>query len=890
MTEADAAGREERVTRAVDDFRELWIDGARPDPREFCAQYPECGPALRSELERFMTVAHGLEGCADLPDEPLMPDAPAIKMSEPLGDYRLIREIGRGGMGVVFEAEQITLRRIVALKVLPAHVTLRSASVERFQREASTAARLRHEGLVEVHAVGEHEGAHYFSMSFIEGAPLDEVIDELRKIRFGEVDGERLRRIVQGRAHRASERIGEEETTAGGGHAEVWEEEHVRAMTRIVRQVADALEYAHRAGVVHRDVKPSNILLQPDGTAVLTDFGLAREEGLPSLTMTGVFAGTAHYVSPEQAEPGGDVDARSDVYSLGATLYELLTLQRPFEERSSRAVLGRILSSDEVTAPRRHNRRIPRDLETICLTALQKNPGQRYQSAGEMAADLRRFLDDRPLKAQPVGPIERALRLIRRKPLRSSAAAAFLMLGLLFLFSEYRNVRELRREKAEAVEQQYLLERTLEFMTTGFGFGTARPSEPLNPNAARMAPIARGETITARILAMQAIGSIGLVTEEGSVPRALMCRTMGIVCRLLGRYEESGPLLREALELYRTVQSPDERGEIDCLHHLALLQHDLMVQEGQTLDEIRERYATARRLYADTLAVTRSLLGETDDDGMPGLRALECSILHNQGVLKQDWRGHRCAVIRNEIRLGIRPRAPRTDPSAIREYQEINRLGDEAERLLREALAGREQLGEHTGELQAATRHQLALLRYEQSDSPYAPRGSDPERARPILEEAAEEIRLALELTPPTLDHISGRSQPHPDLRSRRLLQGAIESGLDPRREVENEGGLDRLITAGIPPIYCIAVSPGPTSDAERTGEPASVTLIVRFDPRAPGRHRVLADLSSSAEATTVYLSPTLSRGRLGGLVQEGRESSTRRVLIIDTEKEAPPK
>ena len=373
------------IERALAELAKECEAGSPPDPAEFCSRFPQLGSELRAEVDDFLYMLGGVR--------PTPTNAPA---PEALGDFKIVREIGRGGMGVVYEAEQISLRRKVALKVLPAHLTLRAESVERFRREASTAARLRHPGIVEVFTVGDDGGTHYFAMELVEGTPLSDVIEALRGRALLPADGAAL---VPG---------------AAGSFA--------AAAARVALQVAEALEYAHRAGVVHRDVKPSNILLRPDGKVVLTDFGLARESSLASLTQTGHFGGTPHYVSPEQATGERPVDGRSDLFSLGITLYELLTLRRPFEAATPNEVFQRILR-DEPVSPQELNPKIPRDLATIVGKALEKDPKDRYPSAAAMAADLRAFLELRPISATPVSATTRVVRWARREPAKATASA-----------------------------------------------------------------------------------------------------------------------------------------------------------------------------------------------------------------------------------------------------------------------------------------------------------------------------------------------------------------------------------------------------------------------------------------------------------------------------------
>ncbi len=337
--------------------------------------HPSIAAELREAIEDYVAFL-GQRGAQEEEARPIEDRSGAV-----LGDFRVVREIGRGGMGVVYEAEQLSLRRRVALKVLSAHVTLAREEVERFRREASTAARLRHPSIVEIHAVGETDGAHYFAMELVDGISL-----------------------------------------------ESWEPPSIEMACRVAEQVAEALDFAHRAGVIHRDVKPSNVLLRADGRALLTDFGLAREEGLASLTRTGRFVGTPHYVPPEQAASGGaPADHRSDVYSLGVTLYEWLTGRRPFEGATAHEILGKILVT-EPPRPSRIDPRISADLATIVLKAMEKDPALRYSSAAALAADLRALREGRPIAARPAGPWARNVRWARRNPAWATASALALLL------------------------------------------------------------------------------------------------------------------------------------------------------------------------------------------------------------------------------------------------------------------------------------------------------------------------------------------------------------------------------------------------------------------------------------------------------------------------------
>ena len=314
-----------------------------------------------------------------------------------LGEFRLLREVGRGGMGVVYEADQLPLGRRVALKVLPSTASLDPRHLQRFQLEAQAAAILHHEHIVPVYGIGFDQGVHYYAMQFIDGRSLTELIRALRQ----------------------------EPSPADSRH---W-----RAVAQFGMQAAEALEHAHELGVIHRDIKPSNLLIDDRGHLWVTDFGLARVlQANPDVTATGDLVGTVRYMSPEQARGDkGVIDPRVDIYALGATLYELLTLQPAFNASDRQQLLRQILHEEPVP-PRRLRPSLPRDLETIVLKAMDKEPRARYRSACEMADDLRRFLDDRPVRARRPSPVDRAAKWSRRHrtPVLTAATTLFLTVAV----------------------------------------------------------------------------------------------------------------------------------------------------------------------------------------------------------------------------------------------------------------------------------------------------------------------------------------------------------------------------------------------------------------------------------------------------------------------------
>jgi serine/threonine protein kinase/Flp pilus assembly protein TadD len=354
-----------------------------------------------------------------------------------LGDYRIVREVGRGAMGAVFEAFQESLGRRVALKVLPGSFALEPRRLERFRREARATARIHHPSIVPVYEVGESGGTHYYSMEFVDGASLEDLLARARK----EAEAETKK------AWRKSSSTSDPTAVA-------------RTVERLA-SLAEGLEEAHRLGLIHRDVKPSNILVEgassvsglpsmplagDAGRCVLVDFGLVHDVEAQTLTRSGEMVGTLGYMSPEQVSKG-DVDARADVYSLGATLYEVLTLRTPFDGKSDHEIHRAILF-EEPPPPRRHNPRLHRDLETIVLKCMEKNPERRYASAGALAKDLRRFLRYEPIDARPRSALSRLGNRAwkHRRSLGVTGVTAILLLSALFFAILSRNEARLRRE------------------------------------------------------------------------------------------------------------------------------------------------------------------------------------------------------------------------------------------------------------------------------------------------------------------------------------------------------------------------------------------------------------------------------------------------------------
>ncbi len=362
--------------------------GERPDREAVLRARPDLGSAIAclDALEGMAPdEAAGLS--ADAPGTPAPPSGLMVLPAE-FGQYELLEEIGRGGMGVVYKARQKGLDRLVAVKMILAGQLAAPDHVRRFHDEARAAAQLQHAGIVHVHEVGEICGQHFFAMEYVEGESL------ARYVADGPMDSARAVGL----------------TTA----------------------VARAVDHLHRHGILHRDLKPSNILIDAEGRPHVTDFGLAKTLSDDSeRTATGVIAGTPSYMAPEQASGRhAELGPAADVYSLGAVLYELLTGQPPFREENPLDTVMQVLSRDP-PLPRQLNAQVPRGLELICLRCLAKSPEARYASAGALADDLERFARGEPLETRPPGPVARLQRWARREPALASRLGGLGLFGLV---------------------------------------------------------------------------------------------------------------------------------------------------------------------------------------------------------------------------------------------------------------------------------------------------------------------------------------------------------------------------------------------------------------------------------------------------------------------------
>jgi serine/threonine protein kinase/WD40 repeat protein len=552
---SDAESKSALVMDLAEEFVERFRQGERPSLKEYTDKHPD----LAAQIWKVFPAMAMMENIA-LADESLGGQASeATQVTENLkqiGDFRILRRVGHGGMGVVYEAEQVSLGRHVALKLLPRNALPDAKQKRRFEREAKASAKLHHTNIVPVFGVGEHDGTPYYVMQFIQGLGLDEVLLELKRMKregseLGAASVRELRvsrpapsrptfhprkegidthdplplipaevalSLLSGRFEKtmdyedgkgnaagsfrsppspteaeildfskpvegnglptASDASSHEEPLSDcfssssvvlpgrsqdSHRSKVKKQSYWHSVAQIGLQVASALEYAHQQGIIHRDVKPSNLLLDTRGTVWVTDFGLAKTEDQENLTHTGDVLGTLRYMPPEAFE--GKANARGDIYSLGLTLYELLAFRPAFPEKDRHKLIKQV-TTEEAPLLQKINPAIPRDLVTVVQKAMDREPLRRYSTAGDLAADLQRFLDDEPVKARRISRTERLARWCRRQPVMAGLLLAILVLLLFvaigstlssfWLSTALHNSEVSRKEARERLWESYL--------------------------------------------------------------------------------------------------------------------------------------------------------------------------------------------------------------------------------------------------------------------------------------------------------------------------------------------------------------------------------------------------------------------------------------------------
>ena len=614
----------------VEALAEEFLDRQRRGERPSLGEYLRLHPELADDIRDLFPVLIRMEDLgADSSGISTGDNGPARSGPRPerLGDFRLLREVGRGGMGVVYEAEQESLGRRVALKVLPDAALSDSRQVLRFQREAKAAARLHHTNIVPVFGVGQDAGRHYYVMQFIPGMGLDAVLDELRRLRRG-WPGATPRppggaatvaeAILTGRFSRGGDPPDAGAPTVAapispspdpdrssvnlpGASASTADHDRpfFRSVANIGRQVADALEYANRQGVLHRDVKPSNLLLDPRGNVWVADFGLAKASDTVDLTDSGDVIGTLRYMAPERF--AGRCDARSDVYSLGLTLYEILSL-RPAFEAPDRHALMRLVMGETPEPLRKLVPNLPRDLGTIVAKATAREPAQRYTTAAELAEDLQLFLDDRPIRARRVTASEQAWRWARRNPAVAALAAGLLgalVAGMAGVTLAWREASANNR-KAEA-RSRLAMEAVRSF--------TSGASEDVLLREKQLSRL-RNKLLEGSLTFYDRLA--GLLTNEKDVAsRRSLAQAIFDAAELngrIGRRDKALEAHRKALALREELAKGD-RSDVEVRREVGL--SELAV--GEALLSVG-RHAEARVAFARSRAVAEELASEALDD------------------------------------------------------------------------------------------------------------------------------------------------------------------------------------------------------------------------------------------------------------------------------------
>ena len=403
----------------ADEFVSRKQAGESPSISEYCARYPHLAGRIR-EIFATLSMLESVKSDSGVAEKE------AADFPETIGSYRIVREIGRGGMGIVYEAQHAALGRPVALKVLVRRLSGNAHAKARFEREARAVAKLHHTNIVPLFEVGEDEGQSFLAMQLINGISLDQLIGRSEFSSGSFSLPAELQQSTESSRPESSHRLPSRGSSGSGSQ----HSQRIRSILDIAIQIAGALRYAQEREIIHRDIKPSNILLDESGVAWLTDFGLAKSKDMDEdLTQTGDFVGTLRYMAPERFR--GECDERADIYALGLTLYELLTGKEAFES-SDRLKLMRMVDECEPVSPRSHDPRIPRDLETIVLKSISRDPASRYKSAKALADDLERFQQDRPIKARRHNVMEQLVRWSRRnKSLAASLSVVGLLLGII---------------------------------------------------------------------------------------------------------------------------------------------------------------------------------------------------------------------------------------------------------------------------------------------------------------------------------------------------------------------------------------------------------------------------------------------------------------------------
>jgi serine/threonine protein kinase/predicted negative regulator of RcsB-dependent stress response len=519
------------------------------------------------------------------------PDTKLAKHLPNIDGYRILGVLGQGGMGIVYRAMQTKLNRTVALKVLPAMIgSANPAAVSRFRREATAAARLHHTHIIPIYDFGESRDAYFYAMELITGDPLNVLIKRMADHSAATLSPTAMAGLLHSAPSLAEvespsgviEAPSSTVTASTGTHGRAY----FRHVARWMADAADALQYAHGQGIIHRDIKPANLILSTDGRIMVADFGLAKIAGDESMTMTGSLVGTLRYISPEQAMAKRvRVDHRTDIYSLGATMYELLCFQPAYPGNDDKEILGSIISR-EPAPPRKvakATHSVPPELETICLKAMEKSPDARYPTARAMAEDLRRYLQDLPISAKRPGPLRRVFKFVRRRKAPVVAVtAAVLLVPTTLLFMRERANRKLQ-EAAAAHDSGLFFGRSGKFEEAVKELKRAAAIDPHNVDhwegllwaqLGYVNSLASGEDPTPWLEEAERVSRKALRIDPHSIPTLNYRAT---IFKKLGRYAEAVDVFQivTAMPMEKYAEDPNYKAAWANLGILQALNRDL---------------------------------------------------------------------------------------------------------------------------------------------------------------------------------------------------------------------------------------------------------------------------------------------------------------------------
>ncbi|MFO0909076.1 MAG: serine/threonine-protein kinase [Isosphaeraceae bacterium] len=601
--------RQERIDAALADYMERVDRGEAVDRNQFLAEHSEIAQELREyfddsdQVEELAELGSAHQLRAARSDNPGLPFVQLVDEPDPsarrvhyFGDYLILGEISRGGMGVVFRARQESLQRLVALKMILAGQFATPEDVQRFHMEAQAVASLDHPHIVPIYEIGEHREHHYFSMKLMVGGSLTDQIDR-------------------------------------------WINDP-RSAAALVQKVARAVQFAHERGILHRDLKPANVLLDEHGEPQVVDFGLAKKiDGDSALTQTRDLMGTPAYMAPEQT--GGrttEVTTQTDVYGIGAILYGLLAGQAPFEGATLLSTLEKVRDQTPV-APSRKNPKVPSPLDLICLRCLEKDPARRYATTRDVADELERWLEGRPILARPVGSLERFWMWCQREPAKaglSCALVAALGVGILGVLAQWREA-VYHRAAAETERNQKEIERRSAVLARG---------EAERSAALALAQATAAQT-TLRFLADDVLGQADpeqnpiekKLTVEEALDRAAaridatfqdqpdvfaaLADTIGWSYHQLGRFDKAEPLIQAAYDTRKRQMGETHPLTLSSADHLA----STLARRGRTSD--------AERLRRELVAQRTRIEGQESIQTISARNSLAI-LLKNQGKLEES--------------------------------------------------------------------------------------------------------------------------------------------------------------------------------------------------------------------------------------------------------------